>query len=108
MENEALLQKDISELLGLNGVSQAERDDMLANIGGLILESTMMRIIGGLSDEEAGKFEEFVAQDPSPDAMLNELRRIEPTIDEIVKEETIAFKVECIKVMERQGTLQTA
>ena len=108
MNNEALLQKDIGELLGLNGVSVAERDEMLANIGSLILESTMMRVIGGFSDEETGKFEEFVAQDPSPEAMLNELRRIEPAIDTIVKEETIAFKEECIKVMERQGAVATA
>jgi len=106
MNNEALLEKDISELLGLTGLEEAERDEMLANIGTLILESTMLRIIASLTAEETGTFEEFIALDPSPEALLNELKRIEPAIDDIVKEETIAFKHECVKVMERQGTLQ--
>lgn len=108
MSNEELLEKDIGELLGLSGVSSLEREEMLANIGTLILESTMLRVIASLTEEETGKFEEFIALDPSPEAMLNELRMLEPNIDEIVKEETVAFKRECVNVMERQGTLQAA
>ena len=108
MSNDALLERDISEIIGISGLPDTEREDMLANIGTLVLESAMMRIVASMTDEESHAFEAFVAQDPNPEAMLNELHRIAQDFDEIITEETVAFKRECIAVMERQGTLASS
>lgn len=98
---------DLTELLGLSGMSESERDEMLANIGSLILESVLLRAVASMSEDQTNQFTEFVAQDPNPEALLNELRRMIPHIDELVAEETEAFKAECVRVFERQNQLAT-
>jgi hypothetical protein len=107
MEPSTLPQLDFSQLLGLSEMSDAERDEMLSNIGSLILESVLLRAVATMTEDETNQFTEFVAQDPNPEALLNEMRRVIPDIDTLVAEETEAFKEECARVFARQNQLAT-
>lgn len=107
MQDSQLLEKDISELIGLSGLEGAERDEMLEQIGQIILESVMIRVMAGFTEEQAADFEAFVATDPIPELMVAKLQSLVPELDTIFEEEVIAFKKECIAVMGRSGTLES-
>ncbi len=98
MTNTPIQDMDISEIIGLSGLVGAEQEDMLERIGSLILESVMLRVIAGMSDEEASAFESFVATDPSPEQMNAYIQERVPDIDSIFEEERAAFREECIRI----------
>lgn len=100
----ALLQRDLSDLIGLNTLPEEERETMLANIGSLILESVMLRAIAGMPDADAKKLGECIATDPAPEVLLEVLQNLVPDLEDLMEEETLAFKQECVDVMERQST----
>lgn len=104
MDN-SVLEKDISSLLGLTGLEGSERDDMLARIGSLVMESVLLRVIAGFNDEEALAFEKFAETNPEPEAMYDYMKERVPELDDIFDEEREAFREECVKVLGRQGTL---
>lgn len=107
MSDQELLEKDISELIGINDAPAAERDDMLVRIGELILEAVILRVIADLSEENTAALEAYLQTDPEPEALLLKLEEFSPNIDTLFGEEVLAFKRECVAVMERQrGTLK--
>lgn len=105
MPTSATHMKDMSELLGLTGLKGTERDDMLVRIGGLVIESVFLRVVGGMSDEESLAFSNFSTTNPSPEQMYEYLQSKVPELEDIWNEEAEAFREECLRVLERQGTM---
>ncbi len=97
-----LLEKDLTDILGMSGLDERERNEMLENLGALILEGVVLRILADMPEEEMNEFEEFLKTNPEPEALLERLKKIAPDLDTVFEEEVVAFKKECIAVTERQ------
>lgn len=93
------LHRDITTIIGLDGAPKAEQERRYSEMGELLMESIMVRALGGMDDDKAEELEKFVETDPTPEEMLEHLREAAPDLDRIAEEEVRAFKEEVIAVM---------
>lgn len=95
--------KDLGQLLGIAGMSAAEQDDTLARIGELIMESVMIRAVSEMNDEEAGTLAKDAAACADAGSLAELLHARVPNIDDLIIEESQAFRAECIDLLTRTG-----
>jgi len=91
--------KELGELLGLDALDQAERDQMLEGIGELIMESVIMRAVADMTDEEAEAFAAEITKCADPEMLIEVLAARVPTIDDLIREESEAFRTACTDLM---------
>lgn len=91
-------QIDLAGVLGLAGLSGEELEVMLENIGSLIMESVLLRSIGGMTEEEAAALDSYVSTNPSPEDLYDYLTSKVPDLDTIFDEESTAFREECARI----------
>lgn len=102
------LQRNITSIIGLDGAPKAEQERRYVEIGDLLMESVMLRVLAGMDDPAAEKLEQFAANDPSPEDMLAYLRKVAPDLDRVVEEEVRAFKEEVLAVMGDEAPVAAA
>lgn len=104
MGNDTSLQnKDLGQLLGIAGMSAAEQDDTLSRIGELIMESVMIRAVSEMNDEEAAALAKDASACADAGALAELLHARVPEIDDLILEESQAFRAECIDLLSRTG-----
>jgi hypothetical protein len=106
MDTTALEQKDLGELLGIAELEPAAQEDMLARIGELVMESAMVRAVSEMTDEEASALSAAVVACTDPAELADVLKARVPNIDELIAEESVAFREECIDLLSRVGLAQ--
>lgn len=97
----SLVNKDLGQLLGIAGMSEAEQDDTLSRIGELIMESVMIRAVSEMSDEEAAALAKDTAACTDAGSLAELLHARVPNIDDLILEESQAFRAECIDLLTR-------
>lgn len=95
----SLLNKDLGQLLGIADMSAAEQDDTLARIGELIMESVMIRAVSEMDDEEATALANDAKACADAGALAELLHARVPGIDDLIVEESQAFRAECIDLL---------
>ena len=103
MDTTTLEQKDLGELLGIAELEPAAQEDMLARIGELVMESAMVRAVSEMTDDEASALSAAVAACTDPAQLAEVLKARVPNIDELIQEESAAFRHECIDLLTRVG-----
>ncbi|MDQ5962109.1 MAG: hypothetical protein QG669_502 [Patescibacteria group bacterium] len=93
-----LLQK-IGEEFGLSTLPPEKQEELLARIGGIIYKSVLMRALDQMSEVEQDEFDKILEQDKGPEEIFAFLKEKVPTIEQIIKEESEAFKKETMDVM---------
>lgn len=94
-----ILEKDITDLIGISEVPEEDRKTFLEDVGNLILESTVTRLMADMSDDEKKAFEIFVSEVSGQDDMLEKMGERYPKALSILEEEVAAFKKEAIAVL---------
>lgn len=94
-----LIQQDIRSLLGLEGLSQDEQEVFLAQIGELIIESAVLRLVETMTDEQEVAFNYFLDTDPDPETLMQHLVTHHKSFPQILEDEAIAFKEEAVSVL---------
>ena len=102
MSDQELREKDLSDIVGITDLPEAERDETLANIGELMLEGVLIRVFAEMSDEEVLACEKFLEADPDTVTTIEYLHSVVKDIEKYFDEEVLAFKRECMAVAERQ------
>jgi len=98
-----ILTEDFMRELGIDQLSEDEREETMARIGKLVFEGVMIRVIDSLSEEDQKNLqniinEEINAQETS-DKILEFLRSKINNLDQIIDEEINVFKKESLETM---------
>ena len=97
-----ILEKDLTSLFGIDAMPPKERDEFLEDIGSLVMESTITRLMIDMSEDEQEKVVEVVTESESPENILENLEKAYPQINQLFREEVTAFKEEAIAVMSEE------
>lgn len=94
-----ILEENIVELLGVDGLNDEEKVAFVSEIGDLVMESAMLRLISGLSPEQTEALDQFLDMEPEPDVLMNHLLKHHTDFENIIEEEIVAFKQDAIDVL---------
>jgi len=94
-----ILQKDIIPLLGIDALPQKDQETFLEDIGALVLENALHRLVRDMDAATKKEFERLVDVAANPDALFTTLAEQYPAFDTLLEEEVVAFKREAIAVM---------
>ncbi len=93
-----LLQQDISKLLGIDDMPEAEQALFLNDIGSLLLEGALMKFVLTLTDDEQTALEVWSDQPPT-EAMLPELLERFPAFETFLTDEIHSFKADAVRIL---------
>jgi hypothetical protein len=94
------LHKDLIKYLGIDKLPEDEQERILLNIGKIIFQLVMIRVLEELNENDKGEFEKILNEKPNDEeAILNFLKSKIPNLDEIVNEEIAKFKEESLDFM---------
>lgn len=99
MDQQQLLTKDISELIGLPDLSEDEQAMILNKVGATIIDSVILRMSAELTDEQQEALEQYLETNPEPEVLLEHLSKHYQIFNQILEEEIKAFKEEAIAVL---------
>lgn len=94
-----ILNKDISDLFGLEDAPQEEKEAMLAEIGDVILESSLLRLSTELNEEQSAALEHYLEANDDSETILKYLLTQHTEFQKIFEEEVLAFKEDAIAVL---------
>lgn len=93
-----LLQQNIAPILGIDLLEEAEQAVFLMDIGDLILESALLRLVADLNDDQESSLNHYLETEPSSEMLMEHLLTHHKNFEKILEEEIIAFKEEAIAV----------
>ena len=94
-----VIQKDISEAVGLSGLSDDEKVVFLANIGDVVLDASFLRLVADLSEDQQEALQQFLETEPTPENLMKHLLEHHQQFETILEEEIAAFKEEALTVV---------
>lgn len=92
-------EKKLEELFHLSDMSEDEKLIFLSDIGGLILESSVLRFLTESDEDTADHFSHMVDAYADKDGLHTILAETFPMFKVILEEETEAFREEAIRVL---------
>lgn len=100
----SILQKNIIKELGLDTLPEKEQEQALLDIGRIIFQSVLIRVMEELDDKGKDEFEKILTEKPNDEeAILGFLQLKLPNLNDIVQEEVAKFKEESTGFMEKIG-----
>jgi hypothetical protein len=87
-----ILQQNISKLLGIEALSPEEQSAFLAEVGDVIFQTSLLRLVSGLSDEQQQALEDYVDIEPEPEVLLQHLLEHYKDFETILEAVVTEFK----------------
>ncbi len=106
MDN-AIAQQDMTKLLGLESLSAEEQASFLSDVGELIIESALLRLVADLTPDQEAAINHYLETNPDPAVFMEYLLKHHASFEQILEEEVQAFKEECVAVMGRGAIRET-
>ena len=93
-----LLQQNIAPLLGIDQLSPDEQAVFLSDIGDLVFESALLRLVADLTPDQESSLDHYLETEPQSEVLMEYLFTHHKGFEKILEEEIIAFKEEAIEV----------
>lgn len=93
-----ILQESIIKTLGLDGLSDEEKVLFLDQLGTIVLETALLRLVESLSDERVSSLNYYLDTEPTTDALMERLLNHYPDFSQIL-EKTITELKEDMKAV---------
>jgi hypothetical protein len=100
-----LLQQNIAPILGIDKLPEDEQAVFLMDIGDLIVESALLRLVVDLDENQEAALNQYLETEPQPEVLMEYLLSHHKNFSQILEEEIVAFKEEAIQIF---GTEKTA
>ena len=88
------LNKNIFETFGINEMPENEQEEAITNLGEVIFQSVLLRILPMLKEEELKQYQKLIDTNPEPDALLEFFFEKIPNFMQIVAEEAEKLRKE--------------
>ncbi len=101
---DTILKKNLINGLGLDSLSETDQAKMVEEIGRVVYERIMSRVIPILSQTERDEFQKIIEASGDDDTeIFNYLNSKVPNLEAIVQEEVRGFKETSLNVMSQIG-----
>jgi hypothetical protein len=100
-----LLQQNIAPILGINKLPEDEQAVFLMDIGDLIVESALLRLVVDLDENQEAALNHYLETEPQSEVLMEYLLSHHKNFSQILEEEIVAFKEEATQIF---GTEKTA
>lgn len=97
-----LLQQNIAPILGLDLLSEEEQAVFLMDIGDLIVESSLLRLVAELNPDQEAALNHYLETEPTPEILVEHLLSHHKNFSTILEEEIIAFKEEALAIFGKE------
>ena len=97
--SQAILEKNIIGILGLESLPDAERFVFLAQIADAVMESSLLRFIAGLTEDQQESLEYYMSTNPQPEVLFEHLATHYKAFEVIMQEEIVSFKKEAVSLL---------
>jgi len=98
-DQDTKLNDNIADLIGLGGLSDDEKVAFLSEIGDVVLESAMLRLVGDLSEDQTEALDQFLETEPEPEVLMKHLFEHHKDFETILEEEIAALREETKAVL---------
>lgn len=99
MDIQEILQRDVSDTLGLADMSEIEKRVFLDEVGTLVIESAVLKFMLTLTEEAQRAFESWIETHVDSEHFLTEIAAEYPDFERVVLEEIAAYKAEVVATM---------
>lgn len=99
MDTQELLEKNIGQLFGLEELPEKEKGAMLDEIGSVVMESALLQLVSGLTEERAQELEALIEKSTEPKELLETFVSTFPEFEDLLTEEMVAFKEEAVAIL---------
>lgn len=97
-----LLHQNIAEVLGIHDLSLEEQAAFLSEVGDVIFETSLVRLVSQLSVEQQEALEQYLETEPEPDILLAHLLEHHADFNAILEEVVLEFKEDALKVLKEK------
>jgi hypothetical protein len=94
------VQKSIEEILGLNDMSNAERQMFLESVGALIIESAVLKYVVGISEQARSTFGEWLENNQYKRTFFEQAFQNHPEFADVLAEEMQSFQSETFQLFD--------
>lgn len=101
-----ILNKNIAQLLGIDELSPDEQAAFLSEVGDVIFETSLLRLVAGLTEEQQEALEQYLETEPEPDVLLSHLLEHHKNFASILEEAVIEFKEDAQRVLEEKKDIE--
>lgn len=98
-----ILQQNIVRILGIDQLPLEEQAAFLAEIGDVVFQSSLLRLVSTLSDEQQTALEQYLDTEPEPDVLLQYLLETYSDFENILETVVTEFKEDAVAVLEKQS-----
>ena len=100
----SLLQENIITALGLDELSVEEQSAFLSEVGDVIFQTSLVRLVSELTEEQQQALEAYIDTEPEPDILLAHLLEHYESFKKILQEAVLEFKEDALAVLEKKET----
>ncbi len=104
----SLLQENIITALGLDELTVEEQSAFLSEVGDVVFQTSLVRLVSELSDEQQQALEAYIDTEPEPDVLLAHLLEHYEMFPKILQEAVLEFKEDALAVLEKSQTEDVA
>lgn len=97
--SQTILEKDITKTLGLDSLPDEEQAAFLSNVGSIVLESSLLRLVEGFDEQQQESLQYYMDTSPTSDSLMEHLLKHYKDFGKILEEEIIAFKEDALAVL---------
>lgn len=94
-----ILQQNITKVLGIDSLSEQEQAAFLSEVGDVIFQTSLVRLVSSLTDDQQHALEEYLDTEPEPEVLLEHLLSHYQAFQAILEEAVIEFKEDALKVL---------
>lgn len=90
---------NLATLLGVDDMPEAQREEFLERVGGIIIEASIGRLLVSLEDDQVSKLEAYMNTVSEEDDIFAHFLRTYPDFQSIVEGEITALREQAIEVL---------
>jgi hypothetical protein len=103
-----LLNADITKTLGIEELSLEEQAAFLAEIGDVVFETSLVRLVSSLTEDENNALEQYLETNPEPEVLMKHLLEHYKSFQGILEQTTREFKETAEKVLGEEQDIKVA
>lgn len=96
---QTILEQNISSILGIDTLSQEEQAAFLAEVGDVIFQTVLVRLVSSLTEEQQHALEAYLETEPEPDVLLQHLFVHYKEFKSILEDAVLEFKEDAAHVL---------
>ncbi len=94
-----LLQTDLTKLLGVDALPEDEQASFIAEMGQVVLDTAITRLIASMTDEQQSALEHYLDSEPSAEDLMEKLINQYPNFGPILEDVVLEIKEDAVAVM---------